>query len=66
MLIVFPLVYMPKQYFEAYAPVLYGGSVKAENVVSYLSQDIVAGVLVGGASTKLDTFLAVIKEIENL
>ncbi len=55
-----------EQYFNDEVPVLYGGSVKAENVVSYLALETVAGVLVGGASAKLETFASLIKAVENL
>jgi triosephosphate isomerase (TIM) len=37
--------------------ILYGGSVNSENVKDYLKQKDVDGVLVGGASTKLDSWL---------
>ncbi|MFB5649876.1 triose-phosphate isomerase [Leptospira wolffii] len=39
-------------------PILYGGSVKADNVKELLSQADIDGGLVGGASQKLDSFLA--------
>lgn len=54
-----------KQYTEAEAPVLYGGSVDAENVVSYVSLETVDGVLVGGASSKLEGFVELIRNVEN-
>lgn len=41
--------------------VLYGGSVSSENVKNYLSQEDVDGVLVGGASTKLQSWLDILK-----
>ena len=41
-------------------PILYGGSVNAKNVLSYLSEDNIAGVLVGNASAKADTFVPLI------
>ena len=53
-----------KNYFDNDIPVLYGGSVKAENVVSYVSRDTVDGVLVGGAAAKLETFLPLIRAVE--
>jgi triosephosphate isomerase len=40
-------------------PVLYGGSVKADNAAELLSQPDVDGALVGGASLDLESFLAV-------
>jgi len=41
--------------------VLYGGSVDADNIQSFLTQQDVDGVLVGGASLKLDSFSAMIQ-----
>jgi triosephosphate isomerase len=41
--------------------VLYGGSVKPENVADILSQKSVSGVLVGGASLKADQFAKIVK-----
>ena len=55
-----------KQYFDQEIPVLYGGSVNAENVVSYLALENCDGVLVGGASAKIDTFLPLIRAVEGL
>jgi triosephosphate isomerase len=48
---------------EASAALLiqYGGSVKAENAASLLSQPDVDGALVGGASLKAEQFLAIVK-----
>lgn len=43
--------------------VLYGGSVKPENVRSYLSMPNVDGALVGGASLKVDSFQALLDNI---
>lgn len=42
------------------ATVLYGGSVKPENIVSYTSLPSIDGVLVGSASTTLESFEALI------
>lgn len=39
-------------------PILYGGSVKGDNVKELLSQPDIDGGLVGGASQKLESFLA--------
>jgi len=41
--------------------VIYGGSVKPDNVVSFVSQQGIDGVLPGGASLKPDVFSALIK-----
>ena len=40
-------------------PVLYGGSVKESNSAELLSQQDIDGALVGGASLKVDSFLAI-------
>lgn len=40
--------------------ILYGGSVRPENIRSYINQEHVDGVLVGGASVKLDSWLEMI------
>jgi triosephosphate isomerase len=42
-------------------PILYGGSVTADNAGGLLHLPDVDGVLVGGASLKADTFLAIVK-----
>lgn len=43
--------------------ILYGGSVKPENVKAYLSQKDVDGALVGGASLKVDSFKQLIENV---
>ena len=43
--------------------ILYGGSVKPENVHDYLAQQDVDGALVGGASLKVDSFKQLIANI---
>jgi len=40
--------------------VLYGGSVSPENIKNYLGQEDIDGVLVGGSSTKLDSWLNIL------
>jgi triosephosphate isomerase (TIM) len=40
--------------------ILYGGSVKPENCLELLSQEDISGVLVGGASLKIESFSAII------
>jgi triosephosphate isomerase len=40
--------------------ILYGGSVKPDNVRELMAQADVDGVLVGGASLKADSFLALV------
>lgn len=42
--------------------ILYGGSVKPENSYDILSQHDINGVLVGGASLKVDLFFAIIED----
>jgi len=42
-------------------PILYGGSVTPENAAGLMSQQDVDGALVGGASLKADSFLAIVK-----
>ncbi|MBA4062614.1 MAG: triose-phosphate isomerase [Isosphaera sp.] len=42
-------------------PILYGGSVTAENAPGLMSQPDVDGGLIGGASLKADQFLAIVK-----
>ena len=52
-----------KNYFSKDVPVIYGGSFDEKNVVSYLSGRNVDGALVGNASTKKDSFVALINNI---
>ncbi len=42
-------------------PVLYGGSVKPDNIAGLSSKENIDGVLVGGASLKVDSFLDIIR-----
>jgi triosephosphate isomerase (TIM) len=42
-------------------PVLYGGSVKPDNISGLMLKENIDGVLVGGASLKADSFLDIIK-----
>lgn len=46
--------------------ILYGGSVDAQNAASYLENNILQGLLVGGASLDLKIFRAIIKNITAL
>lgn len=50
-----------KQMAIADVPVLYGGSVTQSSASDYIHQDELAGVLVGGASLNLKTWIALIK-----
>ena len=52
-----------KNYFSKDVPVIYGGSVDEKNVVSYLSGRNVDGALVGNASTKKNSFVALINNV---
>ena len=47
-------------------PLLYGGSVKPENSGELLAQTDIDGVLVGGASLKVESFSAIINHSRNL
>ena len=47
-------------------PILYGGSVKPENSRELLSQKDINGVMVGGASLKVDAFFDIINSSYNL
>jgi triosephosphate isomerase len=40
--------------------ILYGGSVKPDNIVGLMAQEEIDGALVGGASLKADTFSAIV------
>ena len=52
---------------RTHAPmVIYGGSVTADNVVSFLSQEAIDGVLPGGASLDPEKFASLIKNACNL
>ncbi len=52
-----------KKYTAVVVPILYGGSVDAKNVASYTTQPMIAGVLVGGASTKADSLAEMLSAI---
>ena len=43
--------------------ILYGGSVRPNNVKDFLALDEIDGVLVGGASIKLDSWLEMVKQV---
>jgi triosephosphate isomerase len=44
-------------------PILYGGSVNSSNSKEILDTNNVDGVLVGGASTKIDQLLGIVNSI---
>tara|TARA_Y100001970_G_C14234655_1_gene860999 strand:- start:978 stop:1733 length:756 start_codon:yes stop_codon:yes gene_type:complete len=50
---------------SGFVPILYGGSINQENVVSYTSQKDIDGVLVGSASTNNASFLAITHAISS-
>jgi triosephosphate isomerase len=41
--------------------ILYGGSVKPDNITNLMAQRDIDGALVGGASLKPDSFTAIVK-----
>ena len=41
--------------------ILYGGSVKPDNISSFMKEETIDGALVGGASLKVDSFSAIVK-----
>jgi triosephosphate isomerase len=45
--------------------VLYGGSVTAANAAEFFTQSDIDGALVGGASLKIDEFVAIAKAAAN-
>jgi triosephosphate isomerase len=60
--------FLRKRYADLFGPamadrvkILYGGSVKPDNAATLIGQPDVDGALVGGASLKADTFLAIAK-----
>jgi len=46
--------------------VIYGGSVDADNLEGFLEREIISGVLVGGASTKAESFKELIEAYINI
>ena len=50
-----------KQYFDKEISVLYGGSVNETNAKDYVVYETIDGLLVGGASTKLESLKALIR-----
>lgn len=51
------------KYSQNFVPVLYGGSVDENNVLSYFSTSGIDGVLIGSASAKLTSFGNIIKNV---
>jgi len=48
------------QTYDVRIPILYGGSVNADNAASLFARDHISGALVGGASLKVEAFAAII------
>jgi triosephosphate isomerase len=46
--------------------ILYGGSVDSSNIAEFFKQDLIDGVLVGGASLKIDEFTKIVEITNNL
>jgi len=51
------------KYSQNFVPVLYGGSVDEDNMLSYFSLDSIDGVLIGSASAKISSFGNIIKSV---
>ncbi len=51
--------------FKVKPPILYGGSVKPENIASLLKMPNINGALVGGASLNVSTFVQLIKGVSS-
>jgi triosephosphate isomerase len=60
-----PLVEMYGDVIAQAIRVLYGGSVTAANAVEFFSQPEIDGALVGGASLKVDEFVAIVRAAAN-
>jgi len=45
-------------------PILYGGSVKPENIAELIQKPDIDGALIGGASLKVDSFAQIIQNVE--
>lgn len=52
-----------RAYTNKQVPILYGGSVDESNVLSYVSKKEIDGVLIGSASTKINSFTSIITTI---
>jgi triosephosphate isomerase len=52
--------------FSESRPILYGGSVKPDNIEDLMREDDVDGGLVGGASLKAESFVEIISKTSNL
>jgi triosephosphate isomerase len=45
--------------------ILYGGSVKPENITELMAEPDIDGALIGGASLKADSFLSIVRFYES-
>jgi triosephosphate isomerase len=52
-----------KEYTDQNIPIIYGGSVDAQNVLSYVSLESVSGILPGHASTEYADFLGMVEAV---
>jgi len=60
---------MSKRYSESTASqgkILYGGSVDGQNVIHFVQQENINGVLVGGASVDAAEFIKIVKAIDDV
>lgn len=55
-----------KHYIDIEVPVLYGGSVNHENVVSFVTHESIDGVLVGGASTEIQSYQNMLSALKKI
>jgi triosephosphate isomerase len=53
----------PVDVVEKHFKIIYGGSVDSKNIEDFIGQEMIDGVLVGGASLKVEEFVKMIKEI---
>jgi triosephosphate isomerase len=61
--------HISKQYGQEIAqavPILYGGSVTAENIAEFINQPEIDGALVGGASLKANEFLGIVRQTSEI
>lgn len=56
----------PKSIVQNNTFVLYGGSVNSSNAGSFLQEELIDGVLIGGASLKIDEFAKIIQIADSL
>lgn len=49
--------------FSSSTRILYGGSVKPENIMEFMKYEEIDGALVGGASIKAESFIGIVKKV---